>query len=58
MKTRIEDPDGNIVGDIVVMNRGREYDLSATMESVGVYQTICSTHAPTITAEIVVLPRP
>ena len=57
-ETRIEDPDGNIVGDIVVMNRGREYDLSASLESAGVYRLICSTHAPTMTAEIVVSPRP
>ncbi len=57
-ETRIEDPEGNIVGDIVVMNRGREYDLSASLESAGVYRLICSTHAPTMTAEIVVLPRP
>ena len=57
-ETFIQDPDGNIVGDVVVMNRGREYDLSANLEKAGVYQLICSTHAPTMTAEIVVLPRP
>ncbi len=57
-ETWIEDPDGNIVGDVVVMNRGREYDLSASLEKAGVYRLICSTHAPTMTAEIVVLPRP
>ena len=57
-ETRIEDPDGNIVGDVVVMNRGREYDLSASLEKAGTYRLICSTHAPTMTAEIVVLPRP
>ena len=57
-ETWIEDPDGNIVGDVVVMNRGREYDLSASLEKAGVYKLICSTHAPTMTAEIVVLPRP
>jgi plastocyanin len=57
-ETRIEDPDGNIVGDVVVMNRGREYNLSASLEKAGVYRLICSTHAPTMTAEIVVLPRP
>ena len=57
-ETWIEDPDGNVVGDIVVMNRGREYDLSASLEKAGVYRLICSTHAPTMTAEIVVLPRP
>ena len=57
-ETFIEDPDGNIVGDVVVMNRGREYDLSASLDKAGVYRLICSTHAPTMTAEIVVLPRP
>ncbi len=57
-ETRIEDPNGNIVGDVVVMNRGREYDLSANLESAGVYRLICSTHSPTMTAEIVVMPRP
>ncbi len=57
-ETRIEDPDGNIVGNVVVMNRGREYSLSASLDKAGVYRLICSTHAPTMTAEIVVLPRP
>ena len=57
-ETWIEDPDGNIVSDVVVMNRGREYDLSVSLEKAGVYRLICSTHAPTMTAEIVVLPRP
>jgi len=58
MTTRTESPDGHIIGDIVVMNWGREYDLLASLESAGVYQTSCSTHALTMTAESVVLPRP
>ena len=57
-ETWIEDPDGNIVSNVVVMNRGREYDFSVSLEKAGVYRLICSTHAPTMTAEIVVLPRP
>jgi plastocyanin len=40
------------------MNRGREYQISLRVTKAGVYRLICETHEPTMTAEIVVLPRP
>lgn len=53
----VEDPDGNVVADVTEMNRGREYDFVVNAVKPGVYQLICSTHGPTMTAEILVLPR-
>lgn len=54
----IEGPDGETVLDETEMNRGREYTISLGVLKPGVYRLICTTHAPTMTAEIVVLPRP
>lgn len=54
----VEGPDGETVIDEVEMNRGREYQISLTVTKPGVYRLICNTHEPTMTAEIVVLPRP
>lgn len=53
----IEGPDGETVVDETVMNRGREYNITVKPTKAGVYRLICITHAPTMTAEIVVLPR-
>ena len=53
----IEDPDGETVSQTTEMNRGREYQISLRVTKPGVYRLICGTHAPTMTAEIVVLPR-
>lgn len=53
----IEGPDGETVLDATELNRGREYQFTVSATKAGVYRLICSTHAPTMTAEIVVLPR-
>ena len=53
----VEGPDGETVVDRTVMNRGREYNITVKPTKAGVYRLICITHAPTMTAEIVVLPR-
>ena len=54
----IEGPDGETVVDETEMNRGREYNMSVSLATAGVYRLICNNHEPTMTAEIVVLPRP
>jgi plastocyanin len=53
----ITDPDGRDVAAKTKFNRGREYELSFVAKKVGSYHLICSTHAPTMTATILVLPR-
>ncbi len=53
----VEAPDGSKVVEDVVMNRGRDYNLEFEATDAGVYKLVCSTHAPTMTADIVVLPR-
>jgi plastocyanin len=56
-ETWIQGPDGETVVDSIELNRGREYKISIGVVKPGVYRLICNTHAPTMTAEIVVLPR-
>jgi plastocyanin len=56
-EVQVFSPDGKVVVSKAVWNRGREYRHSFVAEKVGTYQLICSTHAPTMTASIVVLPR-
>lgn len=53
----IEGPDGATVLEEMEMNRGREYQITLKVTQPGVYRLICETHEPTMTAEIVVLPR-
>ncbi len=53
----ITDPDGRDVVAKTKFNRGREYELSFVAKKIGPYQLTCSTHAPTMTATILVLPR-
>ncbi len=53
----IEGPDGETVVEELEMNRGREYDISLKPTKAGVYRLICNTHEPTMTADILVLPR-
>ena len=48
----VEAPDGTKVTDVVTLNRGRELTLEFTAEELGHYKVICSTHAPTMTADI------
>ncbi len=53
----VEAPDGSKVVDDIEMNRGRTYNLEFDATEAGVYKLVCSTHGPTMTAEIVVIPQ-
>jgi len=53
----VEDPDGTKVVQDIEMNRGRSYNLEFDATEAGVYKLVCSTHGPTMTAEIVVIPQ-
>lgn len=53
----IMDPDGRGVVAKTKLNRGREYEMSFIAKKIGSYQLTCSTHAPTMAATILVLPR-
>jgi plastocyanin len=50
-------PDGQVVVPTATWNRGVEYRVSFVAEKVGTYKLSCATHAPTMTANILVLPR-
>ncbi len=50
-------PDGRQVTPKTTWNRGREYQVSFVAEKLGPYQLTCSTHAPTMGATFLVLPR-
>jgi len=52
----VEAPDGSKVVEDIEMNRGRDYNLKFDATQAGVYKLVCSTHGPTMTADIVVLP--
>jgi plastocyanin len=54
---RLVAPDGRPVAGTTRMQRGREYRLSFTATHTGPYQLVCSTHAPTMTATLFVVPR-
>lgn len=56
-KTWVEAPDGKPAVPEQVINRGREYVLKFTADQVGNYRVLCTTHEPTMTAIITVLPR-
>jgi len=56
-EVRVADPDGRDVIGITKWNRGREYNVSFVAKKLGSYQLICSAHAPTMTATVLVLPR-
>lgn len=53
----VTDPDGREVVAKRIWNRGREYQVSFIAEKVGSYQLTCSSHAPTMAATFLVLPR-
>lgn len=53
----ITGPDGREVTPKMIWNRGREYEVSFVAEKPGAYQLTCSTHAPTMSATFLVLPR-
>jgi plastocyanin len=48
----VEAPDGSKVTDAIVVNRGREYELAFSADQAGHYKLLCSTHAPTMQADI------
>jgi plastocyanin len=50
-------PNGEVAVPTATWQRGRQYQMSFTAEKVGTYQVTCATHAPTMTATILVLPR-
>ena len=53
----ITDPDGREVVAKTTWSRGREYQVSFVAEKTGSYQLTCSSHAPTMAATFLVLPR-
>ena len=48
----VQAPDGTTVVDAFMANRGREYKVSFSADQAGHYKLICTTHAPTMTADI------
>lgn len=50
-------PDGARAVAKATWNRGREYSVRFRAEQVGAYQLTCSSHAPTMAATFLVLPR-
>ena len=50
-------PDGARAVARTTWNRGREYSVRFRAEQVGAYQLTCSSHAPTMAATFLVLPR-
>ena len=50
-------PDGRQITPKTTWNRGREYRVSFVAETPGPYQLTCSTHAPTMGATFLALPR-
>jgi plastocyanin len=50
-------PDGQVVVPTAIWQRGREYQVSFVAETMGTYHLKCFAHAPTMTANILVLPR-
>jgi plastocyanin len=53
----ITGPDGREVVSKRTWNRGREYEVSFVADKLGTYQLTCSSHAPTMSATFLVLPR-
>lgn len=56
-EVRLLAPNGKVVAPKAALNRGQEYRFTFVAEQTGTYQLRCSTHAPTMTASILVLPR-
>ena len=53
----VTDPQGREVVAKTKWNRGRQYELSFVAEKVGPYHLTCSSHAPTMAATFMVIPR-
>src|SRR5262245_34304316 len=56
-EVQITDPDGQDVVGKRLWDRGREYTLFFQVQKIGAYQLECGTHAPSMTATILVLPH-
>ncbi len=50
-------PDGARAVPRTKWNRGREYTVRFLADKVGAYQLTCSSHAPSMTATFLVLPK-
>jgi plastocyanin len=50
-------PDGQSPVTKVTWDRGREYTMFLVADRLGTYRLNCGTHAPSMTAAIMVLPR-
>ena len=50
-------PDGQVVVPTALWQRGREYQASFVAEKAGTHHPKCFAHTPTITANVLVLPR-
>lgn len=48
----VEAPDGSTVVPEIIMNRGREYDVTFTASLAGYYTLHCDEHEPTMSAQI------
>ena len=53
----VTDPQGREVVAKTKWNRGRQYEVSFVAEKVGPYQLTCSSHAPTMAATFLVVPK-
>jgi plastocyanin len=52
----VQSPDGSTVVDAFTVNRGREETVNFTASQAGHYKIFCSTHTPTMTADILSIP--
>src|SRR5437588_109686 len=50
-------PDGQVAVPTATWTRGGEYPVSSKAEKVGTYTLSCAIHGPSMTANILVLPR-
>jgi plastocyanin len=48
----VQAPDGSTVVDLFTINRGRELTVAFEADQAGHYKLICTTHGPTMTADI------
>ena len=53
----LEAPDGSVVHEKEVTNRGREYTINFVAEQAGYYILHCDEHEPTMRITMLVLPR-
>jgi plastocyanin len=56
-EVRLTDPDGQTIMNPSRWDRGREYAVFVQTQKAGSYRLECKSHAPSMTATIMVLPR-